>query len=463
MAVKDKPKLSNEELIVLAKNGDEDAKDELFRWNTRLCGHIAQKFKNVDDVEELIAIGNVGLIKAYNTFDLTKGFKFATYATRLIQNEILMYFRKEKKHNIVTSYDMVISTDDDGSELHLLDRLAAPEDNPLRDELENLNTIMEKFKEDCKADRRFGKRDLQIVDLIYFKKKTQYDIAKEMGLSQSYISRLEGRIVLKLKKIAKQLEDGTMATKKQKGLKAFKENFVYLYEKYEGIIPKAEMERILNIKTNVIYYYIKEYNEGKMKDIKPNSNIEDKVAQKFKDKYDNMINKSRAKVEPAKSIEKKEVLKTDKPAKIVDAKFDDREHFEKKEAAINKLNYTEEKKENLSNTAMDILNKQYTTLEVLPLLNEKYAGKTPGYMQELTKESDGSIFFGNEIVKLDSNFMNKRWMLHRRALQTYDAMGMIINDGKELLFIEKDGTQYTVDKNTPITLSKINEGLFYEK
>lgn len=448
-----KPKLNNEELIVLAKNGDEDAKDELFRYNTRLCGHIAQRFKNVDDVEELIAIGNIGLIKAYNSFDVTRGFKFATYAARLIQNEILMYFRKEKKHNIVTSYDMVISTDDDGSELHLLDRIAAPEDNPMRDELENLGSIMKMFKEECKTDRRYGKRDLQIVDLLFYQKKTQRDVAEMMKLSQSYISRLEGRVILKLRRIANKLEDDNMATKKQKQIEALKRKFLYLWENYQGIISKAEMSRILGYKSDSnLYYYIEEYKKGKMKKIIPDASIEDKIAQKFKDLKTPLITGA---IKIA-TKEKELVLKTDKPAKIVDAKFDDREHFKKKEEK-------KEKDMGLAKTMIDLLNKQYTTLEILPLLNENYAGKTAGYMQELTKESDGSIFFGNEIVKLDSNFMNKRWMLHRRALQTYDAMGMIINDGKELLFIEKDGTQYTVDKNTPITLSKINEGLFYEK
>lgn len=441
-----KPKLSNEELIVLAKNGDEDAKDELFRYNTRLCGHIAQKFKNVDDVEELIAIGNIGLIKAYNTFDVTRGFKFATYAARLIQNEILMYFRREKKHNIVTSYDMVISTDDDGSELHLLDRIAAPEDNPMRDELENLGSIMEMFKEECKSDRKYGKRDLQIVELLYFQKKTQRDVAEMMKVSQSYVSRLDSRIILKLRRIANKLEDDNMATKKQKQIEVLKRKFLYLWENYQGIISKAEMSRILGYKSDSnLYYYIDEYKKGKMKKITPDASIEDKIAQKFKDLKTPLITGA---IKIA-TKEKEAALKTDKPAKIVDAKFDDREHFKKKE--------------NLSDTAVDILKKQYTTLEVLPLLNEKYAAKTLGFSQELTKDYNGAIYFGNDLVQLDSEFMGKIWLLHKRALQTYDAMDMIINNGKELLFIEKDGTQYTVDKNTPITLSKINEGLFYEK
>jgi len=453
MATKDKPKLSNEELIALAKNGDEDAKDELFRWNTRLCGHIAQRFKNVDDIDELIAIGNIGLLKAYNTFDVTKGFKFATYAARLIQNEILMYFRKEKKHNKVTSYDIIISTDDDGSELHLLDRLAAPEENPLRDELENLGTILEKFKEECNADRRFGKRDLQIVDLIFYQKKTQKDVAKVMKVSQSYVSRLEGRIILKLKRIANKLEDDNMATKKQKQIEALKRKFLYLWENYQGIISKAEMSRILGYKSDSnLYYYIDEYKKGKMKKIIPDASIEDKIAQKFKDLKTPIITEA---IKIA-TKEKELVLKTDKPAKIVDAKFDDREHFKKKEEK-------KEKDNGLANTMIDLLNKQYTTLEILPLLNDKYAGKTPGYMQELVREKDGSIFFGNALVSLDSDFMNKRWVLNRRALATFDAMGMIVNEGKELLFIGKDGTEFSVNKDTRITLRMIDEGLFYEK
>lgn len=445
-----KPKLSNEELIVLAKNGDEDAKDELFRYNTRLCGHIAQRFKNVDDVEELIAIGNIGLIKAYNSFDITKGFKFATYASRLIQNEILMYFRKEKKHNIVTSYDMVISTDDDGSELHLLDRIAAPEDNPMRDELENLNSIMEIFKEECNADRRYGKRDLQIVDLLFYQKKKQRDVAEIMDVSQSYVSRLEGRVILKLKRIANKLEDDNMATKKQKQIEALKRKFLYLWENYQGIISKAEMSRILGYKSDSnLYYYIDEYKKGKMKKITPDASIEDKIAQKFKDLKTPLITEA---IKIA-TKEKELALKTDKPAKIVDAKFDDREHFKKKE----------EEKNTLSSTAIDILKKQYTTLEVLPLLNEKYAAKTLGFSQELTKDYNGGIYFGNDLVQLDSEFMGKIWLLHRRALATYDAMHMIVNDGKELLFIGKDGTEFSVNKDTRITLRMIDEGLFYEK
>lgn len=458
-----KPKLSNEELIVLAKNGDEDAKDELFRYNTRLCGHIAQKFKNVDDVEELIAIGNIGLIKAYNTFDVTRGFKFATYAARLIQNEILMYFRREKKHNIVTSYDMIISTDDDGSELHLLDRLAAPEDNPMRDELENLGSIMEMFKEECNADRRYGKRDLQILELLYFQKKTQRDVAEMMKVSQSYVSRLDSRIILKLRRIANKLEDDNMATKKQKQIEALKRKFLYLWENYQGIISKAEMSRILGYKSDSnLYYYIDEYKKGKMKKIIPDASIEDKIAQKFKDAYDLKINASRV-----------EVLKTDKPAKIVDAKFDDREHFKKKEFAINKLNYTEEKKEKdkgLASTMIKLLNednekytKEYTTLEVLPLLDKYHIATFIGNDKHILYLDAGCIVENGHVLCLDYTTLNNKWKLVRKPMETLDAIHAIANEDKELLFIGKDGTEMLVDKDVTITIRMIDEGLFYEK
>lgn len=190
-------------LIKEASNGSQEARDKLIIHNIRLVLYeVTNKFQNVDyDKKDLVSIGNIGLVKAINTYDISKGFEFATYAMRCIDNEILMFLRKLKKDQNVDSIDRVVFHDKDGSELKLEDRLSV--DSDLVEDHENSET----HKIIRELVKQLPDRDKEIVmlhfgfynDRIY----TQREIADKFHISQSYVSRLITRIVNKL---GKQLE-----------------------------------------------------------------------------------------------------------------------------------------------------------------------------------------------------------------------------------------------------------------
>lgn len=180
----------------------ERARNELIEHNLRLVVYIAKKFDNTGvGVEDLISIGTIGLIKAINTFDPGKRIKLATYASRCIENEILMFLRRSSKTRMEVSIDEPLNVDWDGNELLLSDILGTEEDVIYRDlEMETerklLNTAIEKL----------GERERQIIELRFGlanasgEEMTQKEVAKEMGISQSYISRLEKKIMKRLRR-----------------------------------------------------------------------------------------------------------------------------------------------------------------------------------------------------------------------------------------------------------------------
>ena len=181
---------------------DEEAKKTLIEHNLRLVVYIAKKFDNTGvGVEDLISIGTIGLIKAINTFNPTKKIKLATYASRCIENEILMYLRRNSKTKMEVSIDEPLNVDWDGNELLLSDILGTEEDTIYRD-LENeaerklliraLNKLSSREKLIVKM--RFG------LDNPEGREKTQKEVADLLGISQSYISRLEKRIMQRLKR-----------------------------------------------------------------------------------------------------------------------------------------------------------------------------------------------------------------------------------------------------------------------
>lgn len=181
---------------------DEEAKKTLIEHNLRLVVYIAKKFDNTGvGVEDLISIGTIGLIKAINTFNPTKKIKLATYASRCIENEILMYLRRNSKTKMEVSIDEPLNVDWDGNELLLSDILGTEEDTIYRD-LENeaerrlliraLNKLSSREK--LIVRMRFG------LDDPDGKEKTQKEVADLLGISQSYISRLEKKIMQRLKK-----------------------------------------------------------------------------------------------------------------------------------------------------------------------------------------------------------------------------------------------------------------------
>ncbi|HZW67737.1 MAG TPA: RNA polymerase sporulation sigma factor SigE [Pseudogracilibacillus sp.] len=187
-------------LLQLLPSGDANARATLIEHNLRLVVYIARKFENTGiHVEDLISIGSIGLIKAVNTFKPEKKIKLATYASRCIENEILMYLRKTSRQKSEVSLDEPLNIDWDGNELLLSDILGTDEDIITRDLdlkvdkqllLQALETL--KGREKKIMELRFG--------LIGEESKTQKDVAELLGISQSYISRLEKKIISHLQK-----------------------------------------------------------------------------------------------------------------------------------------------------------------------------------------------------------------------------------------------------------------------
>ncbi len=179
---------------------DDSIKSILIERNLRLVVYIARKFENTKvSIEDLISIGTIGLIKAVNTFDPDKKIKLATYASKCIENEILMYLRKTSKIKNEVSFDEPLNTDWDGNELLLSDILGTDGDiifKYLEDEVDKslLSNAIEKLskREKTIVELRFG--------LISGMEKTQKEVADLLGISQSYISRLEKRIIKRLRK-----------------------------------------------------------------------------------------------------------------------------------------------------------------------------------------------------------------------------------------------------------------------
>ncbi|MDD6102799.1 MAG: RNA polymerase sporulation sigma factor SigE [Clostridiales bacterium] len=183
-------------------SGDEKARNRLVEHNLRLVVYIAKKFENTNIlVDDLISIGTIGLIKAIKTFDYDKNIKLATYASRCIENEILMYLRKSSREKLEISLDEPLNTDWDGNELLLSDILGSDEDEisrGLEDEVE--------WQLLRNALKNLSGREREIIELRYGimspdgEEKTQKEVAELLGISQSYISRLEKKIIKRLRK-----------------------------------------------------------------------------------------------------------------------------------------------------------------------------------------------------------------------------------------------------------------------
>ncbi len=198
------PPLSKEEETLLTERlpDDEDAKRILIEHNLRLVVYIARKFESTNiGIEDLISIGTIGLMKAVNTFKTDKQIKLATYASRCIENEILMYIRKNASRGCEMSLDEPLNVDWDGNELLLSDLLGTDSDFVYRmlEESEEKRTVR-------KAIHKLPERERRIIELRFGlaegsdgKEKTQKEVADELGISQSYISRLEKRIITHLK------------------------------------------------------------------------------------------------------------------------------------------------------------------------------------------------------------------------------------------------------------------------
>jgi len=186
--------------------GDETARDILVERNLRLVAHIVKKFEGrLDDRDDLISIGTIGLIKAIQTFNESKGVKLATYAARCIENEILMYYRAGRKSRKEISLYDPIGTDKDGNPVSLLEVLGTDPDAVL-DEVQNRI----EFKDLLNQIQNLSPRERQVIcwrfGLEDGRRKTQREVAKALGISRSYVSRIEKRAVEKLIKALRMLE-----------------------------------------------------------------------------------------------------------------------------------------------------------------------------------------------------------------------------------------------------------------
>ena len=203
------PPLNSEEEAALLNRlveGDQQVRAELIERNLRLVVYIARKFENTGiNIEDLVSIGTIGLIKAVNTFDPLKKIKLATYASRCIENEILMQLRRTNKTRTEVSFDEPLNVDWDGNELKLSDVMGTEED-----------IIYQKIEEDIDrtllslAMSKLSERERVIVELRFVlagqEEKTQKEVADLLGISQSYISRLEKKILRRLSKEFQKLE-----------------------------------------------------------------------------------------------------------------------------------------------------------------------------------------------------------------------------------------------------------------
>ncbi len=187
--------------VMLKDDGDPKAKDILIEHNLRLVVFLAKKYENTGvDLEDLVSIGTIGLIKGINTFSKDKNIKLATYASRCIDNEILMFLRKNKRIKAEVSIDASLSLDGEGNELHLEDVLGTDKDIVSREIEENnerkimINEILHLKPRD---------RDIMILryGLMNNDELTQKEVAQKLGISQSYISRIEKKVIKRLKNL----------------------------------------------------------------------------------------------------------------------------------------------------------------------------------------------------------------------------------------------------------------------
>ncbi len=200
------PPLSKDEetfYVEKSMNGDDYARSKLIEHNLRLVVFLAKKYENTGvDLEDLVSIGSIGLIKGVNTYKLDKNIKLATYASRCIDNEILMFLRKNKRKRKEVSLEDSLSYDQDGNELHLEDILGTESDIVTKgiEEESNKRLLNDEIS-------KLNHRDKQIMTLRYglnnHKELTQKEVADILGISQSYISRIEKKVIRRLKNLIK--------------------------------------------------------------------------------------------------------------------------------------------------------------------------------------------------------------------------------------------------------------------
>lgn len=215
------PLSAEEEALLLSRfqSGDKDARNQLVERNMRLVAHIAKKYNSCErDFDDIISIGTIGLIKAINTFNQNKGNKLVTYASKCIENEILMYLRSEKKKNREISLYTSIGTDKEGNSINLLDiiegdtkdlALEYDMNSQVRWLVENMHLVLTPLEFDI-IKKRYG--------LFGEKEKTQRELAASLGISRSYVSRIEKKCLQKLNAAYKKVPQSALARRDCKKL-----------------------------------------------------------------------------------------------------------------------------------------------------------------------------------------------------------------------------------------------------
>lgn len=200
------PLSKTEEEFYLRKyfDGDKEARNKLIEHNLRLVAHIAKKYEGKgQEMEELISIGSIGLIKAINSFKGEKNYKISTYASKCIENEILMHIRATKKQKSEVSMNTIIGTDKDGNDMELVDTI----DSDQKDAIDTIYNKMVTVQVKEFIKNKLPEREKYIMTLRYGLDgnipKTQQQIADELGISRSYVSRIETKVQNKLKKCIK--------------------------------------------------------------------------------------------------------------------------------------------------------------------------------------------------------------------------------------------------------------------
>ncbi len=194
-----------EQCLKLIKEGNEEAKAKLIEHNLRLVAHVIKKYySKIKEQEDLISIGTIGLIKAVSSFDFSKGTKFATYASRCIENEILMYFRSQKKLVRDIHINDSLDSDNDGNSLTFLDIVA--DENSVSENIDNKIEIEKMYEQ---IEKNLNEREKSIIYMRYglkgFSAMPQREVAEKLNISRSYVSRIEKKCLLILKKSLKSI------------------------------------------------------------------------------------------------------------------------------------------------------------------------------------------------------------------------------------------------------------------
>ena len=185
--------------LALAREGDAAARDRLIRHNMRLVAHIVKKYAGAAETDDMISVGSIGLIKAINTYEPSRGTRLATYTARCIENEVLMFIRAGKKHRANVSLSDPVGTDKDGNELTIMDLLFEKEDKVFGSVEQSL--MLEKFLSAVK--RLLDERETQVICMRYAltggAPQPQREVARRLKISRSYVSRIEKRALEKLR------------------------------------------------------------------------------------------------------------------------------------------------------------------------------------------------------------------------------------------------------------------------